>query len=72
MRQPLKLYAVIELGIGLYALLLFEPAYGLARTLFVAAARASEWTSAGLLSAKLLASVAIILLPSILIGGTSS
>ena len=68
--QPLKLYVYLEMGIGLYALALFEPLLGVGRHLFVALARMGNLGEGGLVLGKIVACVVCILTPTFLMGGT--
>jgi predicted membrane-bound spermidine synthase len=49
-RTPLKLYVYLEFTIGAYALV-FEPVFGLTRSLFLAIVNATQMTPGGLLGA---------------------
>jgi len=68
-RRPLALYAWLEIGIGVYALI-FPYYYGLCRQAFVSVAHHCEAGSAALLALKFLFSLLTILLPTVLMGGT--
>jgi predicted membrane-bound spermidine synthase len=68
--QPLKLYVYLEMGIGLYALALFEPILAVGRHLFVALARMGDLGEGGLVLGKIVACVVCILTPTFLMGGT--
>ena len=69
LRQPLRAYGYIEVAIGLYAFF-FPTIYNLADRLFVSlGARALEHSSL-LLSLKAVLSVGLLLLPTLLMGGT--
>lgn len=67
--SPLRLYFLLEVGIGVYGLL-FERVFMFARHLFVAAAAASNQSPAIMTGGKVAAAVLTILLPSFLMGGT--
>jgi spermidine synthase len=70
MDAPLKLYVYLEFGVGLYALLLFDPIHQAGRSVFFAMARGAEVEAGGLVAGKLAASVLTLLLPTFLMGGT--
>lgn len=68
-RDPLRLYAYLEAGVGLYALLvprLVETTRGW----HVAAAQGLEGHGAALLALRLVSAAALLLLPTVLMGGT--
>ena len=67
--NPLRMYAFLEFGIGVYALL-FDHIFSVGRDVFIAVARASELSAGGLISAKIAACVLSVLLPTFLMGGT--
>lgn len=67
--SPLKMYALLELGIGVYALL-FDQVFVVGRDVFIAVARAGGLTAGGLITAKVAACVLSVLLPTFLMGGT--
>lgn len=66
---PLKLYAYLEIGIGLYALVLPD-LVAWTRPFYVAAARALEGQPASLTLLRVGLSAALLLLPTILMGGS--
>jgi spermidine synthase len=68
-RRPLKMYAFLELCIGVYALL-FDSMFNLGRDVFIAIVRASGLTAGGLIGGKIAACVLSVLLPTFLMGGT--
>ena len=67
--SPLKMYAFLEFGVGLYAML-FDRAFVIGRDVFFAVARAGGLTEGGLILGKIAACVLSILLPTFLMGGT--
>ncbi|MFH0908526.1 MAG: fused MFS/spermidine synthase [bacterium] len=67
--NPLKLYAFLEFGIGVYALL-FDRIFELGRVVFIALAKTDEPQSGTLFAGKILSCVLSVLLPTILMGGT--
>ncbi|MBK9139343.1 MAG: fused MFS/spermidine synthase [Verrucomicrobia bacterium] len=67
--RPLAWYAYLEIGIGLYALV-FPFYYELAHDLYLGAARGMNPEGAGLLALKFVFSLATILIPTVLMGGT--
>jgi spermidine synthase len=67
--SPLKMYAFLELGIGVYALL-FDHIFVAGREVFIAVARSSGLTAGGLVSGKIISCVLSVLLPTFLMGGT--
>jgi spermidine synthase len=68
-RNPLKFYAYLELGIGIYALL-YEPIFHASRSAFLGAVNLFGVSAGGLAGGKLVACVMSILLPTFLMGGT--
>lgn len=68
-RSPLKLYAYLEIGIGLYGLVLPD-LVGWTRPWYVALARSLEGQPASLTVLRIGLSAALLLLPTILMGGT--
>ncbi len=67
--NPLRLYAFLELGIGLYALA--QPTLlNLAAEAYVSVARYADLEGLGLITARLLMAAAVLLLPCIFMGGT--
>ena len=67
--NPLRLYMVLEFGIGVYALL-FDKIFVIGRALFVALAKTDEPHLSALLAGKILSCALSVLLPTILMGGT--
>jgi len=67
--NPLKFFAFLQFGIGVYALL-FDHIFIVGRDVFIAVARTSGLSGGGLISGKILACVLTILLPTFLMGGT--
>lgn len=68
-RNPLKLYAYLELAAGAYALL-FDGIFVLVRKVFISIATFSVLDSGGIMCGKVLTAVLAILLPSLFLGGT--
>jgi spermidine synthase len=70
-KSPLKLYAYLELGIGLYAIL-YNPLSAVAARLYANLVRFTPEQSGGSfgLGAKILVSALLLLIPTILMGGT--
>ena len=68
-KNPLKFYAYLELGIGVYALM-YEPIFHASRSAFLAAVNLFGVSAGGLAGGKLVACVISILLPTFLMGGT--
>lgn len=69
-RSPLKLYAFLELGIGVCALL-FDNVFSAGRALFLQIVGHTGLSGAGLTGAQFAASVLCVLLPTFLMGGTT-
>ena len=67
--SPLKLYAWLEMGIGVYALF-YETLHFAGRDVFIAVVRAAGPGTAGLAAGKVAACALTILLPTFLMGGT--
>src|SRR6476659_652931 len=67
--KPLAVYAWLEIGIGVYALL-FPTYYGFCHDAFIGLARALQSGSTALLALKFAFSLVAILLPTILMGAT--
>ena len=67
--SPLKLYAWLEMGIGVYALF-YETLHFVGRDVFIAIVRAAGPGTAGLAAGKVAACALTILLPTFLMGGT--
>ena len=67
--EPLRLYAFLEFGIGVYALL-FDALFPVGRGLFLATAQAAGVGAGALALGKILGCALSILLPTILMGGT--
>lgn len=67
--NPLAVFGILELSIGLCALL-FEPVYGFNRSVFIWIVGQTGVTPGGLLFGKITGSVLTILLPTFLMGGT--
>lgn len=67
--SPLRLYGLLEIGVGVYALLT-DPLLALTRTAFFALARHTDLSPASATAAKTILSAAVLLLPAFLMGGT--
>ena len=67
--RPLKMYAFLELGIGLYALL-FDKIFLVSRDMFITMARESELSAGALIGGKIAACVLSVFFPTFLMGGT--
>ena len=67
--KPLAVYAWLEIGIGIYAVL-FPTYYGFCHDAFIGLARALQSGPAALLALKFAFSLVAILLPTILMGAT--
>ena len=68
-RSPLRMFAFLQFGIGVYALV-FDRIFDFGRWAFILTARFSGITPGGLVAGKILACVLTILLPTFLMGGT--
>jgi len=68
-RRPLALYAWLEIGIGLYALV-FPHYYEVCHRAYISLARAWHPEGSGLLALRFAVSMLTILVPTILMGGT--
>lgn len=69
MRQPIRLYAYLEIGIGIFAILT-TPLLLLATTFYSTVARSLDVTGAPAVLLKLFVSVLVLLPPATLMGGT--
>jgi len=67
--SPLRLYAWLELAIGVYALF-YENLHFIGRDVFIGVVRATGPDTAGLTAGKIAASAMTILVPTFLMGGT--
>lgn len=68
-KSPLRMFAFLQFGIGVYALI-FDRIFVVSRDVFIAMARAGGITPGGLVAGKIVACVMTILLPTFLMGGT--
>ncbi len=68
-RNSIRFYAILEFGIGIYALL-FDRIFFANRELFIWIVKMTGLSASGLVMAKVVASSASILLPAFLMGGT--
>lgn len=69
MRHPIRLYAWLEIGIGIFAILT-TPLLRLATSLYSGIAGSLELTGASAMLLKLIVSVFVLLPPAVLMGGT--
>lgn len=68
-QRPLRFYAALEIGVGLYALI-FPKYYELVHAGYLAVARSVGWSGAGLLAIKFIFAGFAILPPTVLMGAT--